>query len=215
MDQTALIDFQVSNATQANKTPVAVLSCPANERGAAAVVCTSSAESSYGSSSASMTNGRCDYAGNGGNTTTTTSGGVTFRRYEGPFYSGNTLGCKFAQVTDGTSNTIGFGEVSLYNCHTTSSDAVCYLGWSAKPAVKGSNRSPTPGLTAGISTGNWNSNFGFSTPHVNRIHFAFLDGSVRSLRLFGHQTSFGSAEYLSFQRLCGKADEEATDNLLD
>src|SRR5262245_27318619 len=45
---------------------VAILACPANERANATVVATQHAESSYGSSTASVNYGRVDYAANGG-----------------------------------------------------------------------------------------------------------------------------------------------------
>jgi hypothetical protein len=89
------------------------------------------------------------------------------------------------------------------------------LAWSAKPAVQGSRHSPTPGNV--IIVGNWNQNFGFSTPHSGIIHFGFMDGSVRALRLFGYYTGASNSPpaYWTFQRLCGKADGEPADDLLD
>jgi prepilin-type N-terminal cleavage/methylation domain-containing protein len=203
--------------TQAKENRVRIYACPTNERGSAPVVVTSLSEKGYGSSSASVTYGRVDYAANAGNDTLFNVNGVSVARYRGPFPSTAAL-VKLCQITDGTSNTIGFGEVAFSNCHSSSSrfpPVPCYLAWSAKPAVQGSRHSPTPGNV--IIPGNWNQNFGFSTPHLGIIHFGFMDGSVRALRLFGYYTGASNSppQYWTFQRLCGKADGEPADNLLD
>src|SRR5262249_4975394 len=197
----------VTAANEFKKTPVLIFACPTNERGPALVTVTSSTENSYSSSSTSILFGRVDYAANGGNTTLYS--GVA--KYEGPFRS-TTTGFKVIQIVDGTSNTIAFGELSLTNCHTTTGP--CYLAWSAKPAVKWSNYSPTPG---GAHPGTWTSHSGFSSPHTGVCHFGFLDGSVRPLRLFGYYTggSTSPAEYWTFQRLAGRADGEPDDGLLE
>jgi len=192
-----------STGTESNR--VAILACPSNDRGTAPVVVTSSSESSYGSSSASVTYGRVDYAANAGNPTV-----INGVNYEGPFRT--TLATsRREQVTDGLSNTIGFGEVAMTNCHgTLFPPGPCYLAWSASPAVKWSAYSP---CQATANTNNANSNFGFSTPHTNIMNCGFLDGSVRSIRLFGSYfgasgTPPGPADYMTFQRLCGRADGE-------
>jgi prepilin-type processing-associated H-X9-DG protein len=209
LEQQNLVEAQKTNAPQANQNRVAILACPTNERGAALVVVTSSSESSYSSSSASITYGRVDYAANAGNPPLPND--VSGISYEGPFRTNQSM-VKPAQITDGTSNTIGFGELGLTNCHVTKGP--CYLAWSARPAVKWSRYTPTP---AGAFPGNWNSNFGFSSSHGNLCNFAFVDGSVRPLRMFGYYISPTNAPpvYMTWLRMCGRADGETIDSLLD
>jgi prepilin-type N-terminal cleavage/methylation domain-containing protein/prepilin-type processing-associated H-X9-DG protein len=202
LDNDAL--YQSNTSVASRKLGVAVLKCPSNTRGAGLVVVTSSSESSYGSSSASIEYGHVDYAGSAGNTSNIL--------YRGVFPSSATIpATKLAKVMDGTSNTVGFGELALQNCHTTKGP--CYLAWSASPSIKWSNYTPTPGYA--LISGNWNSNFGFSSSHQGMIHFAFLDGSVRPIRLFGYMTSGTSVDYLNFQRLCGKSDAESNTGSLE
>lgn len=212
------------------KNVVAILACPSNQRGDALVTVTGSAESSYSSSSTSINFGRVDYAGNAGanGTTVTRPDGTrtTEFQYLGPFASSAIPAVttstaptttitpsqprppiKIQQITDGTSNTLAFGELGLTNCHTTKGP--CYLAWSASPAVKSTSRAPTP---AGAMTGNWNSNFGFSSPH-STLTCGFADGSVRSLRMFGAVTT--GAEYQTWLRLTGMQDGLPVDTILE
>jgi len=207
-----------ASSSARNQLTVKILMCPANDRGASLVTVTSSAEGSYGSSSTSINFGRVDYAASTGNTS------LSSGRYRGvfsttdwtpetatltPTSARSVKPPRQAMITDGNSNTIGFGEVSMSNCHTTTGP--CYLAWSARPAGKWSNYSP-----AAAGTG-WTTsmNFGFSSPHTAVINFGFMDGSIRSLRLFRFSTSATVPEWTSFQRLCGQGDGDAPDSLLN
>jgi prepilin-type N-terminal cleavage/methylation domain-containing protein len=194
------------------KIPVAILACPSNDRGGAIVTATTSAESSYGSSSASLEYGRVDYAGNAGNPNSVPNpaGGPASVRYRGPFPSAARQ-TTLKEIVDGTSNTFGLAELGLTNCH--SRPGPCYLAWSARPAVKATYRTATP---AGAFSGNWNNNFGFSSPHQT-LTCGFLDGSVRPLRMFGAYSSASGApaDYFVWQRLAGKADGEPIANTLE
>jgi len=204
-----LVNLQTtSGAAVANVNKVAILACPSNERGSALVVVTASGEAFYSSSSASINYGRVDYAASAGNPNPIN--GIT---YSGAFPAtpANTI-IKHGSLSDGTSNTLGFGEVAMTNCHTTTGP--CYLAWAASPAVKWSQYTPTP---VGNISGNSNLNFGFSSPHAGICNFAMMDGSVRSIRMFGFYTSptTGGTAYLTFQSLAGRADGQVIGSDLD
>src|SRR5262249_58960986 len=102
----------------------------------------------------------------------------------------------------------------LWVPHCQQTAGRCCLAWARTPAVKWVTFPPPPGAA---TPANWNSSFGFSSPHTGVCHFGFLDGSVRPLRLFGYYTggSNSPAEYWTFQRLAGRADGEPDDGLLE
>ena len=216
--QNAVTVITTGTTTQKNegkKNGVAILACPTNDRGQGTVVVTSSAESSYGSSSSSINYGRVDYAGNGGApySSTTKIGAVSGMTagvdYRGPFSTGVAENLALNQIADGTSNTVGWGELGMVNCHTTKDNAVCYMAWSASPAVKRSTYSP-----AQMPATSSSANFGFSSSHAAIMNVAMLDGSVRAIKLFGFYTSptSGGESYRIWVRMCGRQDgEPATD----
>ncbi|MEZ6140454.1 MAG: DUF1559 domain-containing protein [Zavarzinella sp.] len=195
LEQDNIVRSYASNAAVTSVNKVAILTCPSNERGTGLHVITSSSESSYSSSSASITYGRVDYVASAGRSTAP---------YEGVFRTNN-LQPTHASVTDGLSNTIGFGEYAGKNCHATTGS--CYMAWAAAPCVKWSNYSPTP-----VNGPQWNSNFGFSSAHTAGGNFAMMDGSVRMVRYFGYYTSGTNASYLTWLRMCGRADGEVMSN---
>jgi prepilin-type N-terminal cleavage/methylation domain-containing protein len=195
----------VQPTTAGKQTPVAILKCPVNERGASLVTVTSSAEGSYGSSSASINYGRVDYAFVAGGTTVI--GGVD---YSGTFRT-NHPKPTVASITDGTSNTLGVGELSMKNCHTTTGP--CYMAWDATSCVKWSNYTPESSANPSYSS---SANFAFSTPHGTVINFANMDGSVRTIRLFGFMTSgTTNTSYMAYQQLSGRADGQVYNNALN
>jgi prepilin-type N-terminal cleavage/methylation domain-containing protein len=204
LDNQVLKDAHAADPKLANANDVAVLKCPFNERGAGVAHVISSTETAYQRGAANLSFGRVDYAANAGN--------LMDAKYCGPFPSAaNRSATRILHVTDGTSNTIGFGELALQNCHSTIGP--CYLAWSARPAVKWSNLSPTPGYAS--VAGNWNFNLGFSSPHQQFGYYGFLDGTVRPIRLFGFAAGGTTIDYLNFQRLCGKADAEVNSGSID
>lgn len=210
IEQQQLYELYTKNSAQANLIPVPTYMCPSNDHVVAVAMASSSSEQSYSgtTSGAALSWGRVDYAGNAGNNQTINS----LNRFQGPFPSA-AVKLTRREIFDGLSNTIGFGELALQNCHAKTGP--CLMAWSAKPAVKWSYYSPTPG---GATPGNWNSNFGFSTNHPGTINFGFMDGSVRAIRLFGFYTGangINNGDYMTFQRLCGKADGEVADNSLE
>src|SRR5262245_28991561 len=190
----------------AKKSQVGIMKCPANERGQSLVTVTNSSESSYSSSSTSIDFGRIDYAGVAGRTDTLN--GVS---YAGPYRTSMTK-LTHGDILDGTSNTLAFGELAMKNCHTT--QGPCYLAWSATRAVKWSHYTPLNPTDPRWSS---SANFAFSSPHTAVINFSNMDGSVRSLRLFGWFTSAtsGGAPYMAYQQLSGRADGQVSNGALD
>ena len=215
VEQTSLANLQKTTPTQAGVNRVPFYTCPSNDDPAinATATASSSAESSYSGTTAgvALTYGRVDYAGNAGAPSFTVSG-VTYAQYVGPFPSNGTT-AKISSITDGTSNTIGIGEIALQNCHAKTGP--CSMLWSARPAVKWSRYSPTPGGAQYPS--NWNQNFGFSARHAEGANYGFLDGSVRMIRFFGFYTGSATSPttYWTWLRLAGKSDGEPIDGSLD
>jgi prepilin-type N-terminal cleavage/methylation domain-containing protein/prepilin-type processing-associated H-X9-DG protein len=87
--------------------------------------------------------------------------------YKGIYYRNSST--KMVQISDGTSNTIAFGE-TLAGTATGSRDfALTWFGAGSMPTAWGLTNSP-----------DW---FNFSSRHINMVQFAFADGSVRPITL--------------------------------
>lgn len=122
--------------------------------------------------------------------------------YAGVFVYGRATAV--AQVTDGASNTILFGEFS--DCNTTSADwggspatatlwGDCSLNFASGPmytywGVRGGRNGARP-----RPAGGW---YSFGSRHTGVVNFCFADGSVRSLSV--------SVDYNTFVVLGGKSD---------
>jgi len=86
--------------------------------------------------------------------------------YSGMYYEGK--GRKLAEITDGTSNSLAFGE-SLFGKKDGVRDfALTWMGSGSMPTAWGLTNSP-----------NW---YQFGSRHTGIVNFAFGDGSVRSIR---------------------------------
>jgi prepilin-type processing-associated H-X9-DG protein len=128
-------------------------------------------------------------------------------------------GCRFAQVTDGMSNTIFVGEIlpdctdhgvenwlsfwnynGLNNAHSSTSVPInnmttCYKAGlpAAELATKAGVTHPNCGARS-----NWNFSWGFRSRHPGGAQFLMGDGGVK----FFPQT----IDYVNYQRLGGKAE---------
>ena len=113
---------------------------------------------------------------------------TTFYLYPGIYYRNSKT--KLTSITDGTSNTLAFGETigSVAIPNSSSKFHHSWMGASGMPVAYG--------LPSGFTTANW---YQFSSKHTGGIvQFSFGDGSVRGLR--------PSISALTYRGLAGIAD---------
>jgi len=132
--------------------------------------------------------GRSNYIGCGGEF------GEGYPPYAG-IYEANSK-CKMTDITDGTSNTIAFGECLGGTENGPRDFALTWMGAGSLPTYWGL---PTPGQ--------W---YTFGSKHPGVVQFGFGDGSVRSIRK-GVGTTPGSADWYMLQRAAGRSDGELID----
>jgi prepilin-type N-terminal cleavage/methylation domain-containing protein/prepilin-type processing-associated H-X9-DG protein len=130
--------------------------------------------------------GCAGYIGPNANGTYTPSGSSTAYNCQGIYYQNSQT--KIVAITDGTSNTIAFGE-SLFGTATGNRDYV--LTWF------GAGGMPTRwGLAPPVDWVN------FSSRHTGIVNFSFADGSVRPITV--------SADYSTFVFASGASDGVVT-----
>jgi prepilin-type N-terminal cleavage/methylation domain-containing protein/prepilin-type processing-associated H-X9-DG protein len=96
--------------------------------------------------------------------------------YEGVFCNRSQV--KLEQITDGTSNTLMFGETVGSHVVGARTEVWSWMGAACLPTAWG--------LAADASTGWWT----FSSRHTGIINFCFADGSVRGLRQGSDSNTF-------------------------
>ena len=132
--------------------------------------------------------------------------GVNLGTYEGIL--ANRSKTSIVSITDGTSNTLMFGEgLGCEATGTTKSFKWAWMGVGAMPLKFGL----APNGGAGANVGGWNY---FSSAHTGIVQFAMGDGSVRGLRQGAsgvrNPTSAGSDWYV-LQAMAGKSDGQVVD----
>ena len=151
--------------------------------------------------------GRTNYiasAGCVGDVDPAIDGGV-YGKYAGPFVlwrAGTAANpavnptISIAQITDGASNTVFFGE---------------YLGGMKKPhdlRMTWIGAGNMPHVWELEDPPHW---YTFSGLHTGGVQFVYGDGSVRSIRRAGTSTTFSGAQWDNFQRVGGRSDNETID----
>lgn len=94
-------------------------------------------------------------------------GNVGADLYKGIYYRNSTT--KIAEITDGTSNTIAFGETLAGTQNVARDFALLWFGSGSMPTAWGLSTAP-----------DW---YNYSSGHINIVQFAFADGSVRPITI--------------------------------
>jgi prepilin-type N-terminal cleavage/methylation domain-containing protein/prepilin-type processing-associated H-X9-DG protein len=110
---------------------------------------------------------------------------------EGPYYSNSKT--RITSITDGTSNTIGFGE-TLGGRDTGSRWS--RLTWMGSGCIA---------TYLGLQTQGRSETWEFSSKHAGIVNFAFCDGSVRSIRA-GIPYTTSDARWINWIAATGMAD---------
>lgn len=105
---------------------------------------------------------------------------------------------RFADVTDGMSNTIFMGEIrSECTDHAQQGWASTNTNWFGTSAPINFNTCSPTG-TACNSTNEWNTSMGFKSRHVGGAHFLLGDGSIRFIS--------ENIDYMTYQKLGDRRD---------
>ena len=138
-------------------------------------------------------NGKTNYVSNAG-----ALGGTTdpfWSKFKGPYFVNSKT--TIVGISDGTSNTVAFGE-TLGGNETGTRDFVG--SWMGSGAL------PTAWTT--ISPAQW---YSFGSKHTGIVQFGWCDGSVRSVRKIGPLTDFYSDRWYQFVYSTGAIDGNVVD----
>jgi prepilin-type N-terminal cleavage/methylation domain-containing protein len=132
--------------------------------------------------------GRTNYAANAGGLGDTTD--AFWRQFRGPYFQNSQT--KTINITDGSSNTLAFGEI-LGGSGGPNRDFVA--SWMGAGAV--------PSAWSTIDPAQW---YSFGSKHTGVVQFAYGDGSVRSIRKIGPSTDWYTPRYYQWLYITGAAD---------
>lgn len=118
--------------------------------------------------------------------------------YQGPYI--NNSKTKLTEITDGTSNTLGFGE-SLGGTYNNRDFKIAWMGSAALPTAWGL---PNDSGAAWVT---------FSSKHAGVVNFSMCDGSVRTLAKGAVRDSNGNITpaYKAFYQMGGMRDGAVID----
>jgi prepilin-type N-terminal cleavage/methylation domain-containing protein len=116
--------------------------------------------------------------------------------YPGIYYAGSHT--KMTDITDGTSNTIAFGEMLACD-YPTRDYALCWAGSGSVPLYWGI---PVTGSKTSPTNVTW---YKFSSLHTGIVQFGFADGSVRSIKQ-GVGSTAGTADWTALMAAGGRND---------
>jgi prepilin-type N-terminal cleavage/methylation domain-containing protein len=147
-------------------------------------------------SAASIGLGATDYIASAGALGNVSASGDTFYgQWVGPFYQGSSV--SIVTITDGTSNTLMFGE-SLGGTNRGTRDF--NLAWMGAGCL--------PTAWDLIDPCQW---YSFGSNHTAIVQFAYCDGSVRMLRKIGPSTPWFSSQWYAFMAASGMQDGYVVD----
>ena len=126
------------------------------------------------------------------------TGNATYDVYKGPYYKGSQT--KHGEITDGTSNTIAFGETLGGNGGVGGPRNYTFAYMS--PGYLGTKEDL-------VTPATWRS---FGSKHTGIVQFVMCDGSVRGIRgLNSSDSQVKSDRWWAFQRLGGMSDGNVND----
>jgi prepilin-type N-terminal cleavage/methylation domain-containing protein/prepilin-type processing-associated H-X9-DG protein len=128
-------------------------------------------------------------------------------QYGGPYYPNSKT--KMTDISDGTSNTIAFGE-TLAGTSDVRNFRLTWMGAGSMPTFAGLPASqrydPTPGVSIAQHVREFSSRHGGGI-----VQFGYCDGSVRSIRSGIVATNPPTAQYLTFIAASGMRDGQIVD----
>jgi prepilin-type N-terminal cleavage/methylation domain-containing protein len=140
--------------------------------------------------------GRTNYASSAGALGNVSSTGDTFYgQWCGPFYVDSRT--KIEAITDGTSNTIGFGELIGGRNRGPRDFVGSWMGMGALPTAWDT-----------LDPSGW---YSYGSNHAAIIQFAYCDGSVRHVVKVGSSTPWFSAQWYAFMAVSGMQDNRVID----
>ncbi|MFM8273746.1 MAG: DUF1559 domain-containing protein [Gemmata sp.] len=140
--------------------------------------------------------GRTNYAANAGALGDTTS--APWSQWRGPYYVDSKT--RMPTITDGTSNTFGFGEI-LGGDRSTNDFVAAWMGAGAMPTAWGT-----------IDPGQW---YSFGSKHSGVVQMGNCDGSIRSIKKIGSATDWYTTRWYNYVYASGAQDGQTinSDNL--
>jgi len=123
------------------------------------------------------------------------SGDGFYGQWVGPYYDGSAT--KITSVTDGTSNTLAFGETLGGTNQGPRDFNLAWMGAGALPTAWDL-----------IDPCGW---YSFGSGHTAVTQFAFCDGSVHALRKIGPSTPWFSSQWYAFMGASGMQDNNVVD----